>query len=1079
MSRSAVGGGRYRDRVPAPAPTAIPAAPAAALGEPGWESSEHGRSQWRADPAQDRVLALPPGAHAAVIGAPGTGKSSTLIRLVEQRLRAAAASADPGSLGLPVLALTASRHAATSLRDALAASAALVTDGALARTINSLAFEIVGYVRSLTRAPAPVLLTGPEQDTIIADLLAGDLADGTGPEWPPHIGPSVRERREFRTALRDFMMRATTAWIEPDTIRRLGAQHGRPEWIACGDFIDEYRRSTALFRSAHLDTASLVAFAAAAVQRGAIPPFLERTRMIVVDDAQELADGEIDLLRALAQAGVQIVAFGDPDIAAGAYRSGRPEFLGTLGARLGVPQAEQIVLGTEYRHGAAIRECVQSITARIGTAAAGQQRLTTIAAPRVESGPAVEHRPDHTRLEPVLHLQAPTRGALVGAVARVLRERHLYDGVPWERMAVITRSGSAIPDLIRSLSGSEVPATAGSVGAHPRTDAVVGSLVDVASLALGLIELDPRLSVRLLLGSLGGLDALALRRLRLALRTEELAAGGSRSADELLVEALAGPNRFVTIDASFARRAGRCASNLAAARADAAAGASAEALLWGIWDRSGLAGSLREQSNAGGSLGAEADSHLDAVVGIFAAARRSAERDPDALARAFFDEYLGSDLPEDAIAPHHGRDRVRVVTPAATVGLDFDVVAVLGLQDGVWPNTRIRGTLLDPDGLVLAAQDVARTPDDERAAVVQDELRLFARAVSRACAQVVVGTIASDDEQPSPFARLVPSPPTGVSGGQPLSLRGMAGTLRRRLLLSGDPHAAAALARLAEERVPGADPADWYGVLEQSTDAPLIDVTEDRVSVSPSQIDAFERCPLHWFLNKYGASAPTSAMGIGTIIHEAMERATEFDVDSLWAFVDRRWSELRFESPWIADRERLRARRMIEGLSDYLITAARDGRTVLGAETRFSLRAGAAELHGSIDRIEQRADGTVSVVDLKTGATMPSIGSMDSHAQLGAYQYAVHSGAIESVPSDVVISDARLVFVQLSNRGQRFNERTQHRLDGERIEAFAERLHTVAVGMADRTFVAQVEEHCTAEHFGGPCAIHVVGELTW
>ncbi|MBE7163129.1 MAG: PD-(D/E)XK nuclease family protein, partial [Williamsia herbipolensis] len=550
--------------------------------------------------------------------------------------------------------------------------------------------------------------------------------------------------------------------------------------------------------------------------------------------------------------------------------------------------------------------------------------------------------------------------------------------------------------------------------------------------------------------------------------------------------------RLATVDAAFARRATRFAKSLAAATADARADASIEEILWGLWERSGLAGAWRGQSLAGGVGAAEADRHLDAVVGLFTAAKRFVERSPDAPARVFVDDVLGADLPEDSIGPDRTAGRVRVLTPSATVGLETDVVVVLGLQDGVWPNTRVRGSLLDPDGLVRAAAGTERSAVDERAAVVADELRLFARAVSRATTQVIVGTVADDDESPSPFVRLVPVPPDRSATVHPLSLRGMAGSLRRRVVTSGDAEAASALARLARERVPGADPDEWYGLAEPSTVAPLVDLAAEPavpddggepvpplVSVSPSRIGAFEECPVHWFVQTFGGAAPSPAMGIGTIVHDAMEHAEAIDVDSLWARVESRWDELSFESPWVADRERARTRRMVEGLSDYLRTAAAAGRRVLGAEATFALVTGPARVRGSIDRIEVDPDGRVSVVDLKTGRNMPSeTKDMPDHPQLGAYQLAIEDGAVDGVAAGTPMADARLVFVQNPNRTHAYTERTQHVFDEDAADAYRTRLHDVAVGMADGTFVARVDDHCDRARTGVECRIHVVGQVT-
>lgn len=1031
-----------------------------------------------ADPSQAAVLALPDDRHAAVIGAPGTGKTTTLARLVALRLTRADAISPDGHA--TVLALTSARSAATALRDRLASSVERVMPGALARTVNSLAFQIVAHAAAVQGQEAPTLLTGGEQDRIIADLLEGHELDGTGPDWPAPITEVVRERAGFRTALRDVMMRAVAAGVEPEDMRELGDDTGRPEWRAVGDFVDEYRAAVTSFRSTSLDAAELVAYATAAVLRGQVPASVAALRLVVVDDTQELVEGEIALLGALARSGVQLVAFGDPDIAASAFRGAEPDVLGRLAVRLGVDRVDELVLTTVHRHAAPIRALVSGITGRIGAAAAGRQRTAT--ATTVDA-----------RSDAVLHLEGASRAALIVAVARRLREHRLLDGVPWHRMAVVTRSGAAIPELVRALSVAEVPATAGAAPVRPRDDTAARALLDAAAVSLGVLPLDAVLATSFATGPLGGLDTLAMRRLRLALRREELAGGGTRTADELLVDALGAPERLATVDAGFARRATRLARSLVQARTDADAGASIEEILWGLWERSGLAGTWGGQSAAGGVGAAEADRHLDAVVGLFTAAKRFVERTPDAPARVFVDDLLGADLPEDSIGPDRTAGRVRVLTPSATIGLECDVVVVLGLQDGVWPNTRVRGSLLDPDGLVRAAAGIDQTTIDDRAAVIADELRLFARAVSRATTQVVIGTVANDDEAPSPFVRLVPVPPDRQPTVHPLSLRGLAGSLRRRVVASGDHEAASALARLAEAEVPGASPDDWYGLAAPSTEDPLVDLAaapepaEDggepvppTVSVSPSRIGTYEECPVHWFVQTFGGSAPSPAMGIGTIVHAAMEHATEVDVESLWQHVEGRWDELTFESPWVADRERARTRRMIEGLSDYLRTFASAGRRLLGAETSFALVTGPARMRGSIDRIEVDPDGRVSVVDLKTGRSMPSEKSdMPEHPQLGAYQLAVEDGAVDGVPAGSEMADARLVFVQNPRGGHAYSERTQQAFDDDARAAYRQRLHTVATGMAVRTFLANVDDHCEKARTGVECRIHVVGEVTW
>nr|BFF14706.1 hypothetical protein GCM10025699_60090 [Microbacterium flavescens] len=213
--------------------------------------------------------------------------------------------------------------------------------------------------------------------------------------------------------------------------------------------------------------------------------------------------------------------------------------------------------------------------------------------------------------------------------------------------------------------------------------------------------------------------------------------------------------------------------------------------------------------------------------------------------------------------------------------------------------------------------------------------------------------------------------------------------------------AAEGLARLAEAGVAGASPDDWYGLPAATSTEPLADLTdpETRVPVSPSQLGSFEECPLHWFVDRFGGSAPNAAMGLGTVLHDVMEHAVDSDVESLWAGVEARWGELRFESAWIAESEKRRARAMTESLAAYLRDFEAGGGALIGAESTFQLDIGPARLRGAIDRVERTRDGAAVIVDLKTGRSAPtSAAAVAEHPQLGSYQVALADGAIEAVP---------------------------------------------------------------------------------
>ncbi|MDJ0334512.1 ATP-dependent DNA helicase [Salinibacterium sp. G-O1] len=1011
------------------------------------------------DPSQRAVIDLPDDACAAVIGAPGSGKTSTMIELVADRVLTRGWS--PGE----IVILSPSRASATLLRDRLAQRLGVPTPGPMARTANSLAFEVVRDAAALAGGPAPTLLTGAEQDQIIAELLAGEIEDGTDTAWPAHLDAEVRRLRGFRTELRDLMMRAVEYGVSPAALASLGRAHGRDEWVAASHFITVYDQVKASYRGGHFDSTELIREAAAIIREGA-PLTIDGLRLVIVDDAQESTESTVTLLRALVGRGVSVIAFGDPDVTTGGFRGAQPDLLGRLGAALGRPVVS-LYLSDVHRHGEQVRDVVAGITGRIGAAAAGAQRQATAGA---ATGAVAAFR-----------LGSPAEE--VAFIARRLRERHLLDGVAWSEMAVVVRSGSLVPSLARELRALEVTTSVSSARAAVRDEYAVEGLILLLELSLGIAGmssgrvLDSAAALDLLGGAVGRLDAVSLRRLKAALRHEELAGGGDRGADDLVVEALQHPVGLVTVDTRVGRAAQAVATNLHATAAAALAGESIEELLWGAWQRTGLAKTWFDQALGSGIVAEEANRHLDAVVALFSAAKRFVERTPDVPAAVFLDSWRSADVAEDTLAARAILDSVTVGTPSAVVGREFDVVVVAGMQENVWPNMRIRGSLLGSQDLPIVVAGGDPTTLDKRLDVMHDELRMFAQAVSRARTEVVVTAVAGDDNLPSPFLRLVPEGTVVGLPRHPLSLRGMVGRMRRELTSTGSAEAASGIARLAAEGVPGAHPSQWYGLAEPSSTAPLVNLDDPDVTVrvSPSRMEAFESCGLHWLIDEVGGGSSSVAANLGTLIHSVAETATDISPEALFAAVQERWGELSFEASWHSEVEKARARNLTTRLSAYLRDFDAAGGSVVNREGSFELQVGRATLRGKIDRVEAYPDGTAVIVDLKTGKNDPtSDDAVLEHAQLGAYQLAFASGAIESVPEGLTNGGAKLVIVSKGARGADYAAPHQKAFTAEQLEAFRGRVIDDSVGMAGAVFVAQLGSHCLDPWSYGRCKIHVV-----
>ncbi|MEX1077671.1 MAG: ATP-dependent DNA helicase [Homoserinimonas sp.] len=995
------------------------------------------------DPSQQAVIDLPDAASAAVIGAPGTGKTTTLVELAAERVL------NRGWVPNELMVLTTGRLAATRLRDRLALRVGRPTTGPLARTVNSLAFDIVGHAARGAARPPPRLVTGGEQDNDIAELLAGHLEDGSGPVWPEHLAPEVRRLRGFRTELRELMMRATEYGVGPQRLRELGERLDRPEWVAAAGFIAEYRQVLERLRPDQLDSTELVQQAISIVAGGEPSDTVSRLKLVMVDDLQEVTQSTLSLLRVLAARGVAIIGFGDPDIAANAFRGGEPDAPGRLASHLGIP-LQTITLSTVHRHSSQLRALITRVTARVGAAAAGTQRKAAAAVVGDDQAITI--------------VQAPSPARERASVASLLRERRLADGIGWNDMAVVVRSGAQVPAIARALALAEVP-TRTSVGARAlREDHAARALLTIVDIGMGRTPLTAELASDLLLGPFGGLERLGLRRLRLALRAEELAGESNRPADELVVEALSAPGRFITIDHRVGRQAEKLAAILAAVRDTAEADATIEELLWLVWERSGLARTWFDASLTAGIAAAEANRNLDGVLALFSAAKRFVERTPSAPARNFLEAVLDAEVPEDTLSPQARGDAVLVTTPSGVVGLEFDTVVVAALQEGVWPNLRIRGSLLAPQQLVAAVTGLSDDVD-ARTQVRDDELRMFTLAASRARSRVILSAVASDDEAPSVLFSLVPDGATFADSATltPRSLRGLTGRLRREVArartLSDRGAAASALARLAAEHVPGADPDEWHGLIEPSTTEPIFG-DEDQVPVSPSRLEAFEDSPVDWFIDSVSGTQSSTAMGIGTIVHWAMETATDPSVDAVWHAVESRWAELLFEAPWVAEQQKRAARILAVGVAEYLGDFERDGKTLVGAESRFELEIDNARVSGSIDRVERAADGSVVIVDLKTGSAITRQDAVNEHPQLGAYQLAYAEGVLDPFLDELGehrSGGAKLLYVKKGVGGKSYREGVQARLDEEHLEGFRRRIRQAATGMAAAEFTGIID----------------------
>ena len=845
-------------------------------------------------------------------GIPGTGKTH---HLTERALRYLADGNDPARL----LILAPTRTAATRMRDVIAASSDRSLSVAPTRAWAAYAFDLLK--RAQTRGLLSgvegnlKLLSGPEQDVIIGELLANH-AEGIapGPAWPDVLRDALATRG-FRHEIRDFFDRMAEYDLTAEDVHALATEHNQPAWHALAQLHTEYRAVRALRAKNAYDPAVLINDACRLLLRA--PEFLaeERRRydLILIDDVQELSPSIYRLLRLIAAEvapadaahltethpdlfaeGPQVVMTYSDEAVVQGFRGARPDLVTTLQASF--PSMRTRTLTTSYRLPALMMPLVADIRRRLPRytrfvpltpeqegAKNGAQEGAKNGAPatfgRINTTPADEALTWGAADEPLLHLGADGkildpahyRTAPAGVykyalssaqdeanlLAQLLLEDRIYGNRPYRESAIIVRNGADVARIRRVLSASGIPSRTSAALVPVRDEPAVRPFLDALSLLVyarkrGEKALNPAVTgagyealspdeaeeimrkslddviaeenrsnplngansaITLLTSRLGGASSMDVRRLRQQLRSVELQTGGHRPSDDLLLGALLHPE---TLPAEGVGRAvHRIAAVLSAGRkALARPDSTSTEVLWALWEASGLEKTWVAQTRSAGPEADAAHRNLDAMIGLFEAASRFDEQMRGAGAEQFLDFIDAQDLPMDTLAARGVRqDAVEILTPALAAGQSWRTVYVCGLQEGTWPNTTVRGSLLSTGDLVdlcdarlrQRAQQTEQQAGESEQPVPparirsypervrdtrHDELRMFAVAATRASTRLVLTAVRNDDQAPGEFFDFVlPTDAVGDSTDVPITrvrrpatLRSLVAELRRTLV---------------------------------------------------------------------------------------------------------------------------------------------------------------------------------------------------------------------------------------------------------------------------------------------------------
>lgn len=995
-----------------------------------------------------------------VLAGPGTGKTTTIVETVVDRIERR--GVDPER----VLVLTFSRKAAGELRERITGRMRRTTRTPFALTFHSYAYALLRREAVLGGEPPPRLLTGPEQLLEIRRLLHGELEDGAA-HWPSRMREMLKTRG-FAEELRDFLARAGERGLDGAALLHLGREHGRADWAAAGMFADRYRNRFDLDPVPSLDYAELIREAAGLLSDGAVR---RRERdaydVVFVDEYQDTDPAQEFLLRQLAGDGRDLIAVGDPDQSIYGFRGADvqgimkfPERFRTRDER----DAPVIALRVCRRSGPGLLEASRRVASRLPAVHAQRpaSHRDLLAAGNAEPGE-------------IRVLLADSESQEAAVVADTLRRAHLLDGVPWSRMAVLVRSAARqVPLLRRALLTAGVPVVVAGDEVPLIQEPGVRPLIALLTAAIRPSALDVAMAEELLTGPLGRTDMIGVRRLRRALRiAEHEAALVPRSSDELLVAALRDARELILVDPHAAAPAERVAGLLTIARDAARQGRTAEAVLWEIWQSSGLAEKWTDTSLAGGSRGAQADRDLDGVVALFDHVARFVDRLPKAGPEVFLDDLISQEIPGDSLAEQAPEgDAVRILTAHRSKGLEWDVVVLAGVQEGTWPDLRLRGSLLGVEELVALSAGSAPDGADVTVAtlaskLLAEERRLFYVAATRARRRLVVTAVGGDDTDQRPSRFLGELLPGGIQAATVddrarwLSMSALVADLRAAVCDATKPEslrrgAAEHLARLAEAGVPGAGPHEWYALTPISDDRPL-GWPDDIVRISPSAVENFTKCGLRWVLETaVGAGGTSVTQSLGTVIHAIAVLAAEDDPD-LGRRLDEIWDQFDFGGVWFNRKQRGVAEQMIQRFVQW---HRENPRELVKVEEAFTaVLSENVHIKGRVDRVERDGDGRAVIIDLKTGGTKPKDDELDRHPQLGVYQLATLLGAFKQ---HGLVEPGGASLVQLGKAaGKEAKEQKQGALgDGPEPRWAQELVETVAAGMSDKVFTAKVNDGC-------------------
>jgi DNA helicase II / ATP-dependent DNA helicase PcrA len=733
-----------------------------------------------------------------------------------------------------------------------------------------------------------------------------------------------------------------------------------------------------------------------------------RARFILVDEFQDANFAQIQILATLAGRNPNIFAVGDPDQAIYRFRGASSAAFHLF--RRHFPESKLVVLGKNRRSTTPILQSAFAVVDknpavfRTGEPGGFAYRRTPLQSAREEEA---IHQGKSLPTLPVEAIAFTGRDAEAPDVVRIIEETQRHTRCKWKDFAILYRSHVNRDDVVQHLAEHTIPFTIENMDVSDTPEvrdlfACVAAVVDLSSdaslfrvAALPQFEVDPE-------------------QLRSALRAiaKESREGVAVPLASVLDGVIGGPAVLQCV-----RRA-RDEVDRRQAKARTA------------------------MQLIGNQFGLNLDSPVMQAALKFAAdwEQKATTKSGDLHEWIEYLSYFREACGTIPLASNESEDAVRLMTAHGAKGLEFSHVFILRATSPSFPASyreslvEFPRELRDPDSAVGG---------DDKTLHDQEERRLFYVAMTRARDSLhMYGKQGiGRDKTPAGFLRELI--------GNPELQR----WLRARAALPSQPElieiaAAADLSHDQGSRLPA-----WL-------ELPAIEGLDAKLSASA--IETYETCPLQFkFEREWKLSRQLhAAVQYGAAMHRVLRtyydsvrlRRTKPDDELLQQFRDDLLST-GIQDDYQRD---LYLEQGLDQLKEFL-AATRSAMLpeVLHTEEWFDVEIAGTKLTGRIDRMDRAPDGSVVIVDYKTGKAR-SQEDADESLQLSIYAMAAEQRWGYRV--------SELVFHNLEGNIPIISKRTEFQLEQAR-----ERVLAVVRGIADGNFKPKPDFYCNFCAFRGLC----------